>query len=145
MTKAAAAAKDPQADSYAKRAKAPPVRSLGADLAEADAAMRKGDWAKAVIAYDRVQAQTDGRNPVVLNNLAYAQSMLGQHAKARALADQALKIAPGNASVLDTAGWVRWRSGVDRESAKRLLRQAAEKAPRNATIRAHLAEAERAD
>lgn len=144
MARVAAAAKDPRADSYAKRAKAPPVQSLGADLAEADAAMRKGDWAKAVIAYDRIQAQTDGRNAVVLNNLAYAQSMLGEHAKARALADQAVKLAPGNASVLDTAGWVRWRSGLDRENAKRLLRQAAEKAPNNATIRAHLAEAERA-
>jgi tetratricopeptide (TPR) repeat protein len=144
MAKAAAAAGDPKAASYQTRANRPAVQSLGADLAEADAAMRKGDWAKAVVAYDRIISQTDGRNVVVLNNLAYAQSMLGEHAKARTFADRALKLAPDNASVMDTAGWVRFRAGQDLETAKRLLRQAAEKAPQNAAIRAHLAEAVRA-
>ena len=144
MAKAATAAGDPKAAGYAARAKAPPIQSLGADLSEADDAMRKGDWARAVVAYDRILAQTDGRNMLVVNNMAYAQSMLGQHKKAIEFADRALKLAPDNASVLDTAGWVRFRAGKDLETAKRLLRQAAEKAPQNAAIRAHLAEAERA-
>lgn len=145
MAKAAAAAGDPKAASYAARAKAPAVQSLGADLSEADDAMRKGDWARAVVAYERILAQTDGRNVLVLNNMAYAQSMLGQNGKALDFADRALKLAPDNASVLDTAGWVRFRAGQDLPTAKRLLRQAAEKAPQNAAIRAHLAEAERAN
>jgi tetratricopeptide (TPR) repeat protein len=116
-------------------------RALAADLAEADAAMRAGNWARAATAYDRILAVTDGRNVLVLNNMAYAQSMLGNHDQAIALADRARRLAAGNASVLDTAGWVRWRAGRDQAEALRLLREAARLAPDNQTIRAHLAEA----
>jgi tetratricopeptide (TPR) repeat protein len=144
MAKAAKAAADPRAADYERRSRNPAPQVLGADLAEADTAILRGNWAKAAIAYDRILAATDGRNVLVLNNMAYAQSMLGEHAKAREFADRALKLAPNNASVLDTAGWVRFRSGRDLEEAKRLLRQAAEQAPQNKTIQLHLAEATRA-
>jgi hypothetical protein len=60
------------------------------------------------------------------------------------MADRVLKVAPGNASVLDTAGWAWFKSGRDLARARQLLRQAVQAAPRNMTIRAHLAEAERA-
>ncbi len=82
-------------------------------------------------------------NVLVLNNMAYAQAMLGNLDRARELADKALKEAPDNASVLDTAGWVRVLAGKDVEQGKALLRKAAAKAPGNAAIRAHLTEAER--
>lgn len=144
MAKAASAAGDPRAADYDRRAKQPAPQVLGGDLAEADAAIRRGDWARAAIAYDRIIAMTDGKNVLVLNNMAYAQSMLGNHDKARDFADRALKLAPDNPSVLDTAGWVRFRSGKDLEEAKRLLRRAAEQAPKNQTIQLHLAEALRA-
>ncbi|MDP3905940.1 tetratricopeptide repeat protein [Novosphingobium sp.] len=138
----AKAAGAPDAGSLANRAKAPSPQALGADLAEGDAAMKAGNWARAAVAYDRILAVTDGRNVLVLNNMAYAQAMLGNLDRARELADKALKLAPDNASVLDTAGWVRIRSGKDLEQGKALLRKAAQKAPGNAAIRAHLAEAE---
>jgi Flp pilus assembly protein TadD len=76
--------------------------------------------------------------------MAYAQLMLGNHDTALGYADRALKEAPDHPSVLDTAGWVRFKSGRDNEEARRLLRRAAELAPGNPAIRAHLAEAERA-
>lgn len=129
---------------YEARTKQPPVQALGRDLVDADAAMRAGNWAGAVQAYRQVQALTDGRNVMVLNNLAYAQLQLGNHAEALKLADQALKLAPDNPSVLDTAGYARLRSGQALDEARRLLRRAAEQAPDNPAIRAHLAEAERA-
>ena len=144
MARAAKAAGDPRAADYERRARSPTPQVIGADLAEADAAIQRGDWAKAVVAYDRILAGTKGGNALVLNNMAYAQSMLGNHDKARNFADQALKLAPDNASVLDTAGWVRFRAGQDLDNAKRLLRRAAEHAPQNKTVQMHLAEATRA-
>ena len=141
MARAAKASGDPKAGQYEARSKAPTPQVLGSDLAEADAAMRGGNWARAVVAYDRILAATDGKNVLVLNNAAYAHLMLGNADKARGFADRALKLAPNNPSVLDTAGWVRFKSGKDLDEAGRLLRLAAEKAPGNLTIRAHLAEA----
>ena len=144
MAKAAQAADDPAAAGYAARAKRPAPQALGRDLADADAAMRSGNWAGAVQAYDRLLAATDGKNIVVLNNMAYAQLMLGNQAKALDYSARALRLAPDNASVLDTAGWTQLRAGRDIGKARQLLRRAASLAPQNATIRAHLAEAERA-
>lgn len=142
--KAAKAAGDPGLGALEARSRAPAAQALGRDLADGDIAMRAGNWAGAVQAYERVLALTDGRNPVVLNNMAYAQTMLGNHDAAIGFATRAMKEAPNNASVLDTAGWAWFKSGKDIGEARRLLRRAAQLAPQNATIRAHLAEAERA-
>ena len=144
MAKAARALGDPAAATYDARSKRPAPQALGHDLSDGDAAMRAGNWAGAVQAYDRLLAATDGKNVVVLNNIAYAQLMLGNFDKALDYAGQALKLAPDNASVVDTAGWAQFRSGRGIAQARQLLRRAAQLAPQNATIRAHLAEAERA-
>ena len=144
MAKAARSLGDPAAATYAARSKRPAPQVLGHDLSDGDAAMRAGNWAGAVQAYDRLMAATDGRNVVVLNNIAYAQLMLGNFDKALDYAGKALKLAPDNASVVDTAGWAQFRSGRGILQARQLLRRAAQLAPQNATIRAHLAEAARA-
>lgn len=143
LARAAKAAVDPQALLLARRARAQGPQALGHDLTQGDAAIRRGDWAAAIVAYERILAQTDGRNPLVLNNMAYSQAMVGNFDKALDFAGRALKAAPDNPSVLDTAGYVRLKSGRERSEALRLLRLAAEKAPDNAAIRAHLAEAQR--
>lgn len=143
MAKAAKAAGNPDAEVYEARSKRPAPQAMGRDLIDGDAAMRVGNWAGAVRSYERLLDVSDGKNPVVLNNLAYAHTMLGNHDKAIAIAAKALKVAPNNPSVLDTAGWAWFKSGRDPAQAKRLLRQAAQAAPQNMTIRAHLAEAER--
>ncbi|OCC25283.1 hypothetical protein MB02_01000 [Croceicoccus estronivorus] len=139
MARIAKAAKDPNASRYAARAATSAPETLGRDLAEADAAMRAKDWARAVTAYDRILAVTDGRNAIVLNNMAYAQLMLGNDAKALDYAERALKLAPDNSSVLDTAGWTLFKIGKDPARAKEFLRRAAEMAPNNATIQEHYA------
>lgn len=141
MAKAAEAAGDPGAGSYAARSRQLQPRAVIKDLADGDIAMRSGNWAGAAASYERLLAASDGKNVLVLNNLAYAQLMLGNVAKAVDYSGQALKLAPDNASVLDTAGWARFKAG-DREQAKSLLRRAAQQAPGNLTIRSHLAEAE---
>lgn len=142
--KAAQASGDPLAARYAARSQQPAVQAAGQDLADADAAMRAGNWAGAAEAYARLLKVTDGRNPLVLNNMAYAQLMLGNQGEARQFASRALKAAPDHASVLDTAGWVLFKTGADRTEALRLLRRASQLAPGNSAIRAHPAEAERA-
>ena len=141
---AARAAEDPSAGHFANRAKLPAAQALGRDLADGDAAMHAGNWGGAAASYHKVLAVTDGRNVMVLNNMAYAQTMLGNHDAALKFGQRALKEAPNNPSVLDTAGWAQFKSGKDLAEAKRLLRRAAQLAPKNVTIRAHLAEAERA-
>lgn len=144
MVKAAREAGDPGLATYEARSRQPAIQALGRDISDADAAMQAGNWAGAVEAYKRLLSSTDGKNVVALNNMAYAQLMLGNHAAALDYAGRALKIAPNNPSVLDTAGWALFKSGKDLQTARRQLRRAAQLAPQNATIRAHLAEAERA-
>lgn len=141
--RAAKAVGDPLAPAYAERAKAPPVQAAARDMIDADAAMKAGNWAGAAEAYGRVLAVTDGRNHIALNNMAYAQLMLGNTDAALDYSRKALKEAPNNASVVDTAGWVLFKSGKDPQEARRLLQRAAQLAPGNPAIRAHLAEAER--
>lgn len=139
----AKAAGDPQAVQAARAGAASAPKSVMADLAEGDAALRQHNWARAAVAYERIMAATDGGNVLVLNNLAYARSMLADHGAAIDLADRAVRQAPGNASVLDTAGWVRFRAGKDLTRARELVARAAGLAPTNATIRDHLAQIER--
>lgn len=142
LAKAAAAAGDADSARLAERAKFPAPQSLAAALAQADTAIKQGNWGNAIAAYDRILATTDGKNPLVLNNMAYAQGQVGNHAKAIDFAERALREAPGNASVMDTLGWVLVQSGKDRARGLKLLREAAAKAPANAAIRDHLKRAE---
>ncbi|HUQ13184.1 MAG TPA: tetratricopeptide repeat protein [Novosphingobium sp.] len=142
MAKATRAAGDPGSSRYARRARYPSPEALGSELAKGDAALKKADWKAAAAAYERILAITDGKNALVLNNLAYAQGQLGNHAKALTYALRALKLDPDNPSVMDTAGWLLVETGGDRNRALDLLRAAARKAPGNATIRGHLQAAE---
>jgi len=141
MARASRVAGDPAATSYADRARYPTPQALASELALGDAALRKADWKGASAAYQRILAETDGRNPLVLNNLAFAESMLGNKVRALGYAERALKLAPANPSVMDTAGWLLVETKGDRARALDLLNAAAKAAPDNATIRAHLAEA----
>ena len=142
MAKASRAAGDPAAANYADRARFPTPQALGSELALGDSALIKSDWKGAAASYERILKVTDGQNPIVLNNLAFAHSKLGNKAKALDFALHALKLAPDNSSVMDTAGWLLVETGGDRSRALDLLRAAARKAPDNATIRDHLRSAE---
>ena len=134
---------DPTAAGYEARAQHPTPEAMGQDLSDADGAMRAGNWAGAVQAYERVLGSTDGSNVMVLNNMAYAQLMLGNYEQSRGFIERAAAIAPENPSVIDTMAWLQFRSRGNVAQAKQLLRRAAALAPKNRTIQAHVAEAER--
>ena len=70
-----------------------------------------------------------------LNNLAWLYQQL-HDARALATAEQAHKLAPHDAAVLDTLGWILAERG-QRERALPLLQEAATRAPANADIRQH--------
>lgn len=143
LARAAEAAGDPNAAFFAARARYPSPQSLGQALAAADTAMKAGNWGNAILAYDQILALTDGRSALVLNNMAWAQAEVGNTEKALQFAQRAIEVAPEDPSVMDTLGWLLHKSGSNKGRALDLLRRAAQKAPGNATIRAHLVEAQR--
>lgn len=143
LAKAAEASGDPAAAKLAEKARFPSAQAMAATLAQADTAMKQSNWGNAIAAYDRLLAVTDGKNPLVLNNMAYAQGMVGNKAKALEFAERAYKVAPTSASVMDTLGWLLVETGRDRQRGLTLLRQAAAAAPQNAMIKGHLISAEK--
>jgi tetratricopeptide (TPR) repeat protein len=145
LAKTAQTLGDPAAKQYQARAVRLAAEALGNDLGRGSAAMAASNWAVAAHAYGRILAVTDGHNVMVLNNMAYAQLMMGNVDLALDFASRAVKLAPNNASVLDTAGWAQFKSGKDLAAAKGLLSKATRLAPANATITAHFAEAARAN
>ena len=121
---------------------APPPERVAALLANADAALRDGRWRAAADAYEQLRGWTGDSNALVLNNLAYARSRMGQTQEAIKLAEKAHKLAPGNASIMDTLGWLLFNSGSDKRRGLELLEDAVSRAPANAAIAAHLAKAQ---
>ncbi len=144
LASAAKAAGDPDLATYEARARFPSPRALGAALAQGDSAMKAGNWGNAIKAYEQILAVTDGRSALVLNNMAWAQSNVGNKQKALEFAERAITQAPGDASVMDTLGWLLIETGGSRKRALELLQAAAAKAPQNQTINKHLAKALRA-
>ncbi|WP_426101804.1 XrtA/PEP-CTERM system TPR-repeat protein PrsT [Massilia sp. TSP1-1-2] len=92
---------------------------------------------KAAIANFEAILKRSPDNPLVLNNLAWAYQ---QEKDPRALptAEQANKIAPDNAALMDTLGWMLVEQG-DVKRGLPLLEKAAAKAPQANDIRYHLA------
>ena len=141
LAKAARAANDPDLATFEARARFPAPRALGEALAQGDTAMRASNWGNAIRAYETMMAATDGRNPLVLNNLAWAEGQVGNRDKALNYARRAYAVAPHNPSVLDTLGWLMIQSGKDHDHAIALLREALASAPQSQTIQAHLNDA----
>ncbi|SLJ87969.1 tetratricopeptide repeat protein [Novosphingobium mathurense] len=141
LAKAYKAAGRPDAAAVAQKAREAAGARIVSQLASADKAIRNRDWQTAIGDYEAILRQTDGNNVLVLNNLAFAYTRVGDQAKALTFAEKALRLAPDNASVMDTAGWLLHSTGKDRKRGLALLEQAARKAPDNATIASHLAQA----
>lgn len=109
-----------------------------AQLALAEAYLAAARYPEARQAYERVLG-ADPKHAVALNNLANVLLQLGDK-DALAMAERAYQAAPQDANAADTLGWILLRSG-QAERALRYLREARLRAPKNATIREHLAEA----
>ncbi|WP_379546863.1 tetratricopeptide repeat protein [Qipengyuania sp. DSG2-2] len=138
---AAERAGDPRANAFASRASRPAPEWIATEIAKADAAMREGRWGDAAASYGRIKQRSSRPNAIVLNNYAYAEGQLGNNDKAVGLALEAVKLAPENPSILDTAGWLLASTGQDKQRGITMLEKAAKLDPGNATIADHLARA----
>jgi tetratricopeptide (TPR) repeat protein len=98
-----------------------------------------GEYDSAIDGYRRV-LQLQPKNIVALNNLAYALAVR-QNAPAEALsfAKRAVALAPENATLLDTLGWIEHLLG-NHTAAIKLLSDAIQRDPKIAEIHLHAAE-----
>jgi tetratricopeptide (TPR) repeat protein len=96
-----------------------------------------GQIDRAVEIYRRVLALNE-KDMASLNNLAWILAEVRKRPdEALPLAIKAEQLAPGNAEVLDTLGWIQYRRGAYAEAEKSLSR-AVERAPNNGTMRFHV-------
>lgn len=121
--------------------KSAPAERIARLLAAGDKALGSKDWRAAISSYEELRGYTSDSNAMVLNNLAYAYGKAGQVNKAIALAEKAHHLAPGQASVKDTLGWLLVNSGQNRKRGIVLLEEAVKLAPANRNIANHLAAA----
>ncbi len=110
----------------------------GAIRALAEGHQRAGHLAAARSRYEQA-LKLRGGDPGVLNNLANVLARQGD-AGALALAQQAHALAPNNATIQDTLGWILVQRG-DLDAGLRHLREARLRAPQDPEIRYHLASA----
>ncbi|MHA7924525.1 MAG: tetratricopeptide repeat protein [Marinobacter sp.] len=109
--------------------------SATARLSRAEYQMTSGDESGAIASYQAaIGYQPD--NPVALNNLAW---LLREKEPEQAinLASRAQKLAPENAAILDTYGWILHLAGRH-EDAKPLIEKALDLSPDNEEIQGHL-------
>jgi putative PEP-CTERM system TPR-repeat lipoprotein len=104
-------------------------------LALASALQLDGAVAEAVQEYEALITQQP-TNAIALNNLAWLYYE-ARDPRALELAERAVKEAPENAAILDTAGWIQVQQGK-MEQGLQLLRQASDRAPQAGEIRFHL-------
>jgi putative PEP-CTERM system TPR-repeat lipoprotein len=104
----------------------------------AEGHQRAGNLAAARSRYEQA-LKLRGGDPGVLNNLA---NVLARQGDARALetAQQAYALAPNNATIQDTLGWILVQRG-DLDAGLRHLREARLRSPQDPEIRYHLASA----
>ncbi len=97
--------------------------------------MAQGNRKAAIGQFERALVATP-QNPALLNNLANAYQ-LEKDPRALETAEKAFKVAPANASVMDTLGWLLVEKGADPRGLG-LLQKARAQAPANEEIQLHL-------
>ena len=93
-------------------------------------------WREATAVYEELRARGD-RDPLVLNNLAYAYGALKAYDQAIPFAREAVKQSPESPAALDTLGWLLFESKRDEAEGRRLIAEAARLSPQDAAIAAH--------
>jgi tetratricopeptide (TPR) repeat protein len=121
-------------------ATANPHSTTGA-LLVADVLMQSENWTRAIDSYEAIRRQQGDRDPVMLNNLAWARYRTGDANAAMTLAAKAHAMMPQSGAAADTYGWILFKTGRDRDQGLTLLRRAATASPTNPGVRWHLAQA----
>lgn len=116
-------------------ARKPLKASIHSGLGSALAALKK--WDQAFTHYDKALTY-NADNPGVLNNYAYYLSLQKRELpKAEKMARHALDLDPGNASYMDTMGWVYYQMG-DFKRAQKFIQQALDTGKASAEVMEHM-------
>jgi tetratricopeptide (TPR) repeat protein len=118
-------------------------QNVPGQILAANAYMQSGQWDGAIGVYERLRKRIGDRDATLLNNLAWAYSEKGDHARALPLARKAWELDKKNPATSDTYGWLLFKSGQDKAQGLALIEQASRGAPTDAQIRDHLAAARR--
>jgi tetratricopeptide (TPR) repeat protein len=103
--------------------------NVPAELLAANRYFQARQWREAITVYERLRRQLGDNDAVILNNLAWAYSEVGDHRTALPLAKRAWLLDRSNPATTDTFGWLLFKSGRDRNQALALLDQAARAKP----------------
>lgn len=109
-----------------------------AHLAIGNVHLNQGNIDKALVSFETVLS-LDANNVVALNNAAWFLQEKGESARALELAAKAAELAPKNAAVLDTYGWIKFQNND--ASSVDILKKALDLAPNAQDIQQHYAEA----
>jgi tetratricopeptide (TPR) repeat protein len=116
------------------------TKSTMATLYRANELVRSADYKAAVAEYEKIAPSIE-RNASALNNLAWSYQQVNDK-RAAETAKAAVALAPDDAAVLDTYGFILLKNG-QKDKAKEFLERAHELAPDNADIKAHWEEVNR--
>ena len=116
-------------------------RSVPGLLLASDHFMATGQWDAAIGVLEGLRARLGNQDATLLNNLGWAWFGKGDSAKASDFAAAAYAIAPANPSVVNSYGWILYKSGKDRAGGVALLQKAVAIAPAHPGLRFQLAQA----
>lgn len=126
------------AKNYVERAKFPNPEILAQKLVSADLLLRTARWPAAVKEYRELKKLTGAADAIIMNNLAWSLFKTNQLDEATDAAETAYQLAPQNAAVVDSYGWIMFKSGSDNSKALTLIRKAISLKPDNGNFRWHL-------
>jgi tetratricopeptide (TPR) repeat protein len=114
-------------------------RNIAALRLTAHRQIASGAFHDAVGTLERLRARLGGRDAALLAGLAMAYDGARQPDLAQSFAAAAYRLAPLNPAVIDAYGWTMFGAG-DPEGALQLLQKAVAIAPREGSLRSHLAQ-----
>jgi tetratricopeptide (TPR) repeat protein len=125
-----------EAEAFLKRVRSQSPRNLRIAHEHASFLDRQGRDEEAEVVL-REALTLERKDATLLNSLAYLSAERGvKLAEALGLADEALKLSPGSAAILDTKGWVLFRLGRTQEAEDWLRRSLNER--EDPLVREHL-------
>ncbi len=116
-------------------------RSVPGLLLASDHFMATGQWNRAIGTLEGLRLRLGNRDATLLANLAWAWFSKGNKDQAATFAKAAYAVAPANPAVVNSSGWILYKTGKDKAAGLALLQKAVGIAPNHPYLRFQLAEA----